>query len=134
MKRVAVALMAIGAGLVGLTWWALESGSVANLETRTADGSTRATHVWYVTPHGELWVEAGTPDNAWFRDIQASPVLTLAVDGWSARFRAEVVDEPATRRRVRGLLREKYGLRDWWVGHFVDSSRSVPVRLVPARP
>jgi hypothetical protein len=134
MKRVAVALMAIGAGLAGLTWWALESGSVANLETQTADGSTRATHVWYVTPRGELWLEAGTPDNAWFRDIQASPVLTLGVDGGSARFRAEVVDEAATRLRVRGLLREKYGLRDWWVGHFVDSSRSVPVRLVPTGP
>jgi hypothetical protein len=132
MKRVAVVLLATGAGLVGLTWWALESGGVATLETKAAGGDTRATHVWYVSHGGQLWVEAGTPENAWFRDIQTSPVLTLSAGDESARFRAEVVDEAATRLRVRGLLREKYGLRDWWVGHFVDSSRSVPVRLVPA--
>lgn len=131
MKRVAVALLATGAGLVGLTWWALESGGVAIVETQSPDGSTRATHLWFVASGGQLWVEAGTPDNPWFRDIQTSPILTLRIDGWSSPFRAEVVDEPATQQRIRGLLREKYGLRDWWVGHFVDSSRSVPVRLTP---
>jgi hypothetical protein len=27
---------------------------------------------------------------------------------------------------------EKYGLRDWWIGLVVDTSRSIAVRLVPA--
>lgn len=129
-----MALLAIVAGLVALTWWALESGGVAVLETQAADGSARSTHVWFVASQGTLWVEAGTPENPWFLDIQTSPVLGLSTGDGSARFETEIVDDPETRRLVRGLLREKYGLRDWWVGHFVDSTRSVPVRLVPPGP
>ena len=33
---------------------------------------------------------------------------------------------------LTGLLREKYGLRDRWVGLLVDTSDSLAVRLSPA--
>jgi len=130
LKRAVVALLVIGAGLTALTWWALESGGVAVVQTRTADGGRRDTHVWFVTPGGETWLEAGTPENPWFRDLEHSPLLTLSVEGRTVRYRAE--PDPASRERLRSWLREKYGIRDWWVGHFIDSSRSIPVRLVPA--
>jgi hypothetical protein len=34
---------------------------------------------------------------------------------------------------VRGLMREKYALRDRWVGLLFDTSRSVAVRLVESQ-
>jgi len=40
----------------------------------------------------------------------------------------------SARAPIRALLREKYGLRDRWVGLFVDQSRSLVVRLGPVEP
>jgi hypothetical protein len=118
---------------VAVTWWALESGGVAIVETTAADGSTRSTHVWFVEPDGKLWVEAGTPENPWYLDVQRAPTLRLSSDdGPSGEFVAHTVPGPAAQQRVRGLLREKYGFRDAWVGMLVDSSQSIAVRLVPA--
>lgn len=49
-----------------VTWWALETSGVPVIETRTPDGTLRSTHVWFAELDGELWLEAGTPDNPWF--------------------------------------------------------------------
>lgn len=132
LKRAGAGLLAACLGFAGLTWWALESGGVARVETRAPDGGARVTHVWYAISAGETWIEAGTPDNAWFRDVGRSSLLTLSIDGEARRYRAEPSRDEAARQRLRSLLRQKYGFRDWWVGLFVDGSRSVPVRLVPA--
>jgi len=121
-------------GFVALTWLALETGGVAIVETRAEDGSTRATHVWFVEPDGELWLEAGSPNNQWFADLGRDPRLTLHADGRAAAYAAERHDDPESRARVRANLREKYGLRDRWIGLFVDQSRSLVVRLIPAQP
>jgi hypothetical protein len=129
------ALIAIASGIAlfaGTTWWALESGGVAVVETRTPEGGLRATHVWYAEPAGELWLEAGTPENPWFRDVLADPQLGFRAGERQARYTARVIEDPAGRDRIRALLRQKYGLRDRWVGLLVDTSRSVAVRLVPA--
>ena len=132
LKRAAAGLLASGLGFVGLTWWVLESGGVAIVETRAPDGGARATHVWYASQAGETWLEAGTPDNAWFRDVERFPLVTLSIDGEATRYRAEPSRDAAARERLRALLRQKYGFRDWWIGLFVDGSGTGPVRLVPA--
>lgn len=119
--------------VAAITAWALESGGVAVIHTRSPDGSRRATHVWTVQHEGELWVEAGTPENAWFRDVQRTPDVEIEVDGMTLLRRAERIEAPAAHDRIRALLREKYGVRDWWVGWFVDTSRSIAVRLVPTQ-
>lgn len=117
-----------------VTFWALESGGVAVLETRTEDGSLRETHVWYVVRDGELWVEAGAPENGWFLDVQRSPELVFRSDGPAGPYRARIDRDPAAHPRLRAALREKYGLRDRWVGMWVDSSRSLAVQLHPTTP
>ncbi len=124
---VATLVVAFGA----TTWWALESGGVAVIETRTPEGSVRSTHVWYAEPSEELWLEAGTPENAWLQDVQQHPVLTFRANGLSARYFAGPVNDPTGHTRIRSLIREKYGFRDRWVGLMVDTSRSVAVRLLP---
>lgn len=125
----------IALALVTVTGWALESSGVAVVGTRAEDGSLRSTHVWFVEtgePDAELWLEAGTPTNPWFLDVQRDPALTFEAGRRSGRYVARPVPGADAQRRVRALLREKYGFRDWWVGWLVDTSRSVAVRLVPA--
>jgi hypothetical protein len=111
------------------TWLALEVSGVAVLETRTADGSSRSTHVWFAEPDGELWVEAGTPENAWYVDVQRDPLISFSSDERSGEYVVEQVQDPGAHEKIRALLREKYGMRDWWIGLLFDTSRSVAVRL-----
>jgi hypothetical protein len=123
-------LVAAALAFAGVTWWALESGHVARLETTRPDGRTRTTHVWYVLHDGALWLEAGTPENGWYRDVQRSPGVAIAIDGHSAEYRAAPVLDASGHDFIRRLMREKYALRDRWVGLLFDNSRSVAVRLV----
>ena len=131
MWRALAATILLLLAFVGFTVWALESGGVATIETTRPDGSTRSTHVWYAMHEGEVWLEAGTPENGWFEDALASPNVVLRIDGISKPFRAEPVRDPSGHATIRALLREKYGLRDAWIALLFDTSRSVAVRLVP---
>lgn len=130
--------IAIGSllGFVILTWLALEAGGVAIVETEAADGSTRSTHVWFAMPDEEIWIEAGTPENGWYVDIQNRAALTLSTDEakLSGDYLAEPLPGDASHQRIRALLREKYGLRDWWIALLFDTSHSVAVRLTPISP
>jgi hypothetical protein len=132
-----IALGTIGAlvvAFVAITWFALESGGVAIVETRAAGGSIRSTHVWFVEPEGELWLEAGSRQNSWFEDLGRDSRLSLLAEGRAGSYIATHLDDPEIRARIRALLREKYGLRDRWVGLFVDPSQALVVRLDPAPP
>ena len=132
MKPVLIGIAMLLAAFVATTWWALESGGVAVIETRTADDSVRFTHVWYTEPDGELWLEAGTPENGWFIDIQENADVRFETDGHSVHYIARPEEDPSGHDRIRFLIRAKYGFRDRWVGLVVDTSRSVAVRLLPA--
>lgn len=103
---------ALAAFLVLVTWWTLESGGVAIIETRAFDGSIRSTHVWFAEPDGELWLEAGTPSNPWFLDTQREPLVSFTSEVHSGQFIAKPIDIPNAHDRIRSLLRSKYGLRD----------------------
>jgi hypothetical protein len=130
-KRALIAIAALALAFAATTWWALESGGVAVLGTRTPAGAVRSTHVWFAEPNGELWLEAGTPENAWFQDVQRDPALTFTADGRSSRYIAHPIDDPSGHSRIRALMREKYAFRDRWVGLIADTSRSLAVRLLP---
>lgn len=132
LKLALAAAAVLFVGFVAITWWALEAGGVAIVETHAPDGSIRATHVWFAEPDGELWLEAGSPENPWFADVRRDPRLSFRADGRGGEYLGEPIEEPAARARVRAELRAKYGLRDAWVGMFVDQTKSLVVRLVPA--
>jgi len=131
-KRVILALVLVLLPFSGVTYWALEWGGVAVVETLRPDGSPRATHVWYVSHGDALWLEAGTPENAWFQDVERAPRLMLWIDGVPTPYRAEPVRDPSAHATIRRLMRESYGVRDAWVALVFDTSRSVAVRLVPS--
>jgi hypothetical protein len=134
VKRAVATLITLLVLFAGVTYAALELGGVARVETQQADGSLRETHVWFVKNQRELWLEAGSPDNGWFVDVQRTGELDLAIDGRPFRYQTEISRKPADRKRVRTLLRQKYGWRDWWVGMFVDQESATPVLLVPVKP
>ena len=129
-KGILAALLGVVTALGLFTWWALESSDVVVVTTRAEDGTARETHVWFAENRGELWLEAGAPGNPWYRDILEDPRLRLRAENGPT---AEFVARPTPERSadVRALLSAKYGVRDRWVGLFVDSSESVAVRLLP---
>ena len=133
MKIAIVSLVSVLAAFGLITWWALESSGVAVLETRAPDGSLRSTHVWFAEPNGELWLEAGTPKNSWYLDIQRDPHVSFSSLQRSGQYIAQRVQDPGAHGQIRSLLREKYGVRDWWIGLIFDTSRSVAVQLVRPR-
>lgn len=128
----AVALLALVlAGLFGLvTWRTLESQEVAVLETRAGGNAPRTTRVWLARHEGAFWIEAATPERAWYLDLLRDPRVRLEVAGRSVEGRAVPVPGGEGHREIRKLLREKYGWADAWVGLLQDTSRSVAVRVV----
>ena len=53
--------------------------------------------------------------------------MVLSVDGRDVAYRVEAIIDPTGHDRIRALLRDKYGLRDWWVGKLVDTYLCGPV-------
>jgi hypothetical protein len=131
VKIVSLSLVLAAVALALFTWWALEASGVAILKTRAPDGSLRSTHVWFAERNGELWLEAGTPKNSWYLDIQRDPLVSFSARERSGQYIAQRVEDLGAHAEIRSLLREKYGIRDWWVDLLFDTSRSIAVELAP---
>jgi hypothetical protein len=120
------------AGFAAVTWIALESQEVVVLRTVKPGGSTRTTRVWVASEEESLWLESATPERRWYRDIVDDPDVEVELDGRILRFEAHPVEGAHGHRKIRSLLRAKYGWADAWVGIIQDTSRSIAVRLDPA--
>jgi hypothetical protein len=132
VKIALAVLLSAPALFAAVTYAALETGGVAIAETEMEDGTIRSTHVWFARKQNELWLEAGSATNGWFVDVQRTGELELKLGANPFRYKAEIHDKPAARKRVRRLLRQKYGWRDQWVALFVDQEGTIPVRLIAA--
>jgi hypothetical protein len=134
MKIALALVLGLSLVFVAITWAALEAGGgVAVVVTRAEDGSPRSTHVWYVEEEGEFWLEAGTPENAWYQDVLRDPVLGFHAEARVGRYLAKPTEDRVRHRWLRERLAAKYGWRDRWVSLYVDQGRSLAVRLVLAR-
>ncbi len=127
-------LLGAGAGLGLLTAVALEAGEVAVLRTEDASGQPRTTRVWVAEEGGALWLEAATPERAWYGDLQRDAGVHITYRGATSCALATALPGSEGHARVRRLLRAKYGWADRWVGLLQDTSRSVAVRLEPCDP
>ena len=126
----AAVLAAVAFGVVTLV--ALEGGEVVQLRTVTSDGSLRTTRTWVADDEGATWIEAANPQRPFLLDLEERPVVSLVRGGAVQRLRAVPVPGDAPHRRIRALLRAKYGWADAWIGLLADTSASVAVRLEPA--
>ena len=130
--RVAGIAVAVLAGLVALTAWALEADDVAIVETVRADAGFRRTHVWFVRDGEAVLLEAGTPENGWYRDILGTKHLRIVEPADIARECVpEVLANPDGHVDIRERLRAHYGWRDVWIALLFDTSRSLAVRCRP---
>lgn len=112
-----------------LTAVALESGDVVVVATYDLHGERRETRAWIAEADGALWIEAANPDRLFYRDILAGSAVEIERDGVVGRFTAEPAANPAGHRKIRRLLRAKYGWKDAWIGLLADTSRSIGIQL-----
>jgi hypothetical protein len=131
----AVAVAAVAAvGFGAVTLAALEGVEVVQLRTVEPDGSVRTTRTWVADADGAAWIEAANPDRPFLHDLQARPEVLLVRRGTVQRLRAVPMPGDVPHRKIRLLLRTKYGWADRWIGLLADTSRSVAVRLEPDEP
>jgi hypothetical protein len=128
----AIGLVIAAAALT--SWMALESNEVVVLRTTAPDGSARDTRVWIADEGAHSWLEAATPERPWYLDLLERPRVKMRRGGLMLTF--DAVPRPGARGRehIRGLLREKYGWADAWVGLLQDTSHAIEVRLDVVRP
>jgi len=135
VARKLVILFLVGVGLLGLgagvTFVALEANEVVVLRTFGPTGDELDARVWVVDDGTETWIEIANPEKELYRRVLENPNVEMVRRDEARRFRAVPDTSRASHERVRALLARKYGLADRWIGMLVDTSASVPVRLVP---
>jgi hypothetical protein len=127
---VGAVLLAIGFAAITLT--ALEGNEVVVVRTHDPAGDTRETRVWVADEGGALWVEAATPERAFYRELLADPAADMVRGQRTLHVVAHPEPGPAAHAHIRALLAAKYGWADCWVALLQDTSRSVAVRFDPA--
>jgi hypothetical protein len=123
--------------LVGLAlmWGAWQVGrqamtDVAILHVSDVDNTDRYVTLWAVEDAGWIWLRAARPEREWLEWLRERPDIELELDGESARYRAEIFEQPEARERVDELMREKYGWADRLRALLLGED-TVPVRLGP---
>jgi len=132
MRRIALGVAGLVAALVVvvLAHMALiEIGrEVVTLRTQRPDGTWQKTRLWIVDEGGASWLHSAGAD--WAKRFDGDPVVEVERGGETRRYRAHAV--PGPHPEIHRLLREKYGIADWWVRLIgPDSATTVPVRLDP---
>jgi hypothetical protein len=130
-RRLAGAAAVAAIALVAVTLVALEGVEVVQLRSTAPDGSVRTTRTWVADADGATWVEAANPERPFLRDLQAHPEVSLVRGGGEQHLHAVPLPGDGPHRKIRQLLRAKYGWADAWIGLIADTSRSVAVRLDP---
>jgi hypothetical protein len=114
-----------------VTLYALESNEVVVLRTFDDAGGIHEARVWIADDLGYSWIEAAGPQKLFYERLLEEPDVEVVRDGRVYRHRAVPVTTAAAHDRLRGLLADKYGWADRWIGMFVDTSASIAVRLEP---
>ena len=137
MKLVVVAvalLLALGVAYALAHLALIEVGrEVVVLHKWTPGGAVHRTRLWIVDDGPCSWLHHGHADSPWIGRLESDPIITIERGGQTRRYHA--ARDPESHERVHQLLREKYGIADWWV-RFVtggtERCRAVPVRLEPS--
>ena len=114
-----LALIEVGREVVGLHKW-------------TPGGAVHKTRLWIVDDGPYAWLHHGDAKSAWIRRLETDPIVTIERGGRTRQYRA--IPDRESHARVHELLREKYGIADWWVRFVTGGTErcpAVPVRLEP---
>jgi hypothetical protein len=135
LRRIAL-VTAIILGLVGLYAVAhlalIELGrEVVVLHKWTSDRTTRPTRLWIVDDDpASAWFHHGYSKSPWIQRLEQDPIVKVERAGVTGTYHA--TPDPGSHERVHQLLREKYGVADWWVRLITGTTENcpaLPVRL-----
>jgi hypothetical protein len=110
----------------------------------TPAGGVRRARLWIVDDGPYSWIHPGSANAVWWvRNMHAHPLVEVERGGQIRQYRA--TPDPADHAKVHRLMREKYGVADWWVRYLSGTDTqtglltrkkctTVPIRLelVPA--
>jgi hypothetical protein len=105
-------------------------GEVVVLHKWTPEGTTRPTRLWIVGDGSTAWFHHGYSGSAWIARLAEDPIVRVERAGRTRTYRA--APDPTSHDRVHQLLREKYGIADWWVRFVTGGTEdcpALPVRL-----
>jgi len=107
----------------------------STVELSTVGRKTRRIHtrpVWFVVDGDKIVVQSGKDGQTdWYRNLAASPQLTVRTPGYVFTATASIVTDPARVEQIHDLFMKKYHTA--WLLSFVGSSlgRGRPVELTP---
>jgi len=131
-KYLVLGLVTILVGIVIVTYVALESGGVLEVETWNAEtNESRLTHIWFVEEAGETLLEAGNPENGWVKDLASNDKIILRGAGHDGEYSFKLDQSESGHREIRKRMRDKYGWRDAWIAMLFDVEKSRLVRVQP---
>jgi hypothetical protein len=104
---------------------------VAILHVSDVENTDRYVTLWAVEDTGSIWLRAARPDREWLDWLRERANVELELGGESARYTAEIFEQPDARERVDELMRAKYGWADR-ARELLLGTDTVPVRLEPA--
>ena len=120
------------AAVAATTYIALESGDVVEVGTiNAATKAPRSTRIWFVQNRGMLFLEAGSPENAWVKDLQVRETFTIRGGGIDGEYRFRLQGGKAAHNDIRSMMRAKYGWRDEWISCLFNIESSSRVEVIP---
>jgi len=129
LVRVAVALLVVLLTVGALEMVAAESGEVVVLRTTDAAGAPHETRLWIVDDGNHSWLRAGNEASSWFVLLRERPDVEVVRGEETLPVRA--VPEVGARTRINGLMHEKYGWADSYIGTLFGRDDTIPIRLDP---
>ncbi len=121
----------------------IEAGrEVVVVHEPTPSGTVVKARLWIVDDAPYSWIHPGNANARWWvQHMDAHPIVEVDRGGQLRRYRAQ--PDPAAHAKVHRLLREKYGVADWWVRFLAgtdtrsglltwgEKCKTVPIRLEP---
>jgi hypothetical protein len=107
----------------------------------TPSGVMHRSRLWIVDDGGHSWIHPGNANAQWWvQQMDANPIVEVERGGETRRYR--VRPDPDAHAKVHQLMRQKYGLADWWVRFLTGTDTNsgvltgkkcttVPIRLEP---
>lgn len=108
---------------------ASESAEVVVLTTKTSSGEAQETRLWIVDHEGNPWLRSGSEIQSWYRNILEQSDVEIFRDSETETYTALPTEN--YREAVNGLMREKYGWADSYIGFFFSRDNAIPIRLIP---
>ena len=105
-----------------------ETGEVVVLHSSDDAGEVHETRLWVVDSGGAFWLRSGSSARGWAERVAKRPAVEVERSGQRRHYAASAVPTAEARELIDRLMREKYGLADWWAT-LLRPDEPLPFRL-----